>query len=261
MKKLLIIIMCIQIVNLPVLADELINDQLVEMTLQNKNLTINSYKQNLIEDSFAETTLKNKQNQSEKAQTPIIDVFVEKTLPNKNLALEVNQPSVINDILAEKTLKNCTPLVVKKNNFDFDLIKRVPIKISIIEPITTKRGLQEGQELNFKVLSDVKISNGTTIKKDSIVSAKLETISLNQAFGVPADIIIDDFKAKTSNDANINLDGEIHKIGANRSLWVYPAGYMGCFFFGAGLLVFPIRGGHAKLQRKDVYEVYLPSSN
>lgn len=169
----------------------------------------------------------------------------------------------IRDDFADKTLKKAKISNNKTNlNYDFESIKRVPIKISSLENITTKNGIKEGQELQFKVLKDVKLENERIIKKDSIVKARLETISPNQAFGVPADMVVDKFIIKQQNQADLILDGNVHKIGANRSLWVYPVGYVGgILFFGAGFLLFTVRGGHAKIKTKDVYEVYyLPKS-
>lgn len=258
MKKFIMLILCIQILNLPVIAAELINDTFVEKTLGNKNLAAEIKKPQIIEDIFVDSTLKGKAQKIEFESKPAEDTFVEKTLSADKYKLPKCQQAFIQDELANKTLKNCTTVAVnKKANYDFDSIKRTPVKMSICQNITTKDGLKEGQDLYFKVLNDVKVNNSTTIKKDSVVKARLETVSLNQAFGVPADITIENFVVERPNRSNLSLEGSIHKIGANRSLWVYPVGYIGTIcFFGAGLLVLPIRGGHAKIKTTDVYEVY-----
>ena len=52
------------------------------------------------------------------------------------------------------------------------------------------------------------------------------------------------------------LAGEISKTGANRSLWLYPTIYMTTLFFGVGLLLIPIRGGHAKIKPQQTFTVY-----
>lgn len=258
MKKIIALILCIQILNIPAFAGEIINDVFVEKTLYNKNLSVPTYKQQEIEDSFVNSTLKNKDQKIEPNFVPVTDGFVEKNLSADKYKMPTDQPSPIQDEFAVKTLKECPQVMANKYiNYDFDCIKRTPVKIAITNNITTKNSLAEGQELTFKVLSDVKIDKNNTIKKDSVVKARLETVSLNQAFGVPADINIENFVIKRANQPDIVLDGSIHKIGANRSLWVYPVGYMGIvLFLGAGVLVFPIRGGHAKLTTNDVFEVY-----
>lgn len=258
MKKFIILILCIQILNLPAVAAELIHDTFVEKTLNGKNLTVEIKKQQIIEDTFVDSTLKGKAQKIELESKQVEDTFVEKTLSADRYKLPVSQQAVIQDELANKTLKNCSTLIVnKKTDYDFESIKRTPVKIRICQNITTKNGLREGQDLYFKVLNDVKIDNNTTIKKDSTVKARLEMVSMNQAFGVPADITIENFVAKRTNQADLALDGSIHKVGACRYLWVRPVAIAGIvLLFGAGVFVFAVRGGHAKMKTTDVYEVY-----
>jgi hypothetical protein len=255
MKKFLVLAICFQLTGFPALAGNFINDDLVDKTLQNKNLVINNYHSDNIEDFWAEETLKNIKINNVSKPVPINDDLVDKTLQNAKIQEPKSNSTPIEDKFAETSLKNCAPLVIRKTNYDFSLAKRTPIKISIINPISTKQSLKEGQSLVFRVVNDVKLNDKYTLKKDTLINGKLETISPNQAFGVPADIIIDDFELENNKD-KIILDGSIHKIGANRSLWVYPVGYMGCCFFGVGLLVFAIRGGHAKIKTNDILEVY-----
>ncbi len=180
------------------------------------------------------------------------------------LATPVFAIKLNNDAFAEEKSENKSSVIksiVAKINGEEIVLNpsksgRVPVKISIVEPLTTKQELLEGQEVKFKVLHDVQAGGQKIIKKDSIVSATLETVSPNKAFGVPADILIDNFNVNSVDNKRIKLDGNINKIGANRSLWVYPVGCVGVPFFGAGLLLFPVRGGHAKLKTTDVFEFY-----
>ena len=231
-------------------------------TLKGKFLKINKVNTDFIQDAFAEKTLQNIQPKIHAENQKIEDVLVNKTLSGEKYKIKKQENIVITDNFADKTLKNI-PISAKKANakFDFESIKQIPIKVVITKSITTKKNLKEGQELNFKVISDVVLDKNLKLNKGAIITAKLETISPNQAFGVPADIIIDDFKI-SSNQSEINFEGNIHKIGANRSLWVYPVGYLGgIIFFGAGFLLFTVRGGHAKIKTRNVYEVYyVPNS-
>lgn len=256
MKKIFVFLICIQLINLPVFAGNLIEDALVNKTLTGKSFKTVTSSPELINDTFIEKSLKNVPCKSNINNENVEDELVNKNLSGAKYQIKKQENPFINDALADKTLKKISAKPKKaKLNFDFELVKQIPVKIAIINNITSKKDLTEGQEINFKILDDVNVGNNLVLKKDALVKAKLETISLNQAFGVPADILIDDFKV-VSYQSEISLDGSIHKIGANRSLWVYPVGYMGCFFFGAGLLLSPIRGGHAKIKTKDVYEVY-----
>lgn len=257
MKKIIISLICLQLVSIPVLSTELLQDSLVERTLKEKKLKVNKANCDLIQDALVEKTLQNIPHKSYLNKQQIEDEFVSKNLSSEKHKIEKQENSFITDNLAEKTLKNIS---VKTKNadikFDFESIKRIPVKISILQNISTKKNLKEGQRLNFKVVHDIVLDKNIELKKDTIITAKLETISLNQAFGVPADIVIDNFKT-VSGQQEINFEGNIHKIGANRSLWVYPVGYItGIMFFGAGFLLFTVRGGHAKLNAKKIYEVY-----
>lgn len=245
--------------NLHALASEVITDALVEKTLNAKSTSIQVSKPQIIEDDFVNATLGGSASKNDEAQKdlPITDSFAEKTIPENKCAVSVEKRVPIEDELAAKNLKNVKlEQKKKKNNLNFDLENQVPVKISINKYLTTRQYLEEGQELEFRVVGDVKISNNFVIKKDSVVKARLENISMNQAFGVPADMVIEKFVVNQPNGEKIYLDGSIKKIGANRSLWVYPVGGVAILFLFAGVLIFPIRGGHAKLRPKEVYEVY-----
>lgn len=256
MKKIILSLICLQLISMPVFSIELLQDSLVEQTLNVKNLKIVRPNSGVIIDSFAEKTLGNISPKQYTNKQIFEDEFVNKTILNKQHQLKRQENIAITDDFANATLKNI-PIKAKKadTKFDFESIKQIPIRISITKNITSKSGLKEGQELNFKVLNDVNLENNLKLNKDSIITARLETVSLNQAFGVPADIVIDNFKV-TSDKSEINLEGSIHKIGANRSLWVYPAATGGMVFFFIGALFIPIRGGHAKINTKNIYEVY-----
>ncbi len=60
------------------------------------------------------------------------------------------------------------------------------------------------------------------------------------------------FQKKTERNRKIS---HISKRGTDRVLWVYPSFYIFNCFFGAGLLLIPIRGGHVKLKPGKVYEL------
>lgn len=122
----------------------------------------------------------------------------------------------------------------------------IPIQIRIKEDFTTKSKPEEGDFIEFETVEDFKsFSAGTTVK------GRIEFISMNCIWGVPADIVIGNFQI-----GNIALYGEIHKGGANRIIWLRPATIVGTFFFGAGLALIPIRGGHAKIKPEQIYTVY-----
>ena len=115
---------------------------------------------------------------------------------------------------------------------------------------STRRKLYEGEYIDFVLVEDAKIEN-KTYQKGTIIKARVETLSKNGAYGVPADLVIGSF---TMPD-NVVLNGQITKQGANRSLWVYPTGYLLTPILFIGLPIFAIRGGHVKLRPSKVYEI------
>ena len=100
------------------------------------------------------------------------DDFVEETLAGK----EVDKP-------------------ITNLNYNYETLEKIPIKLNIVEPISTKNSdLYDGQIVQFKVKENVFYNNQLFIKKGTIVTAEIETIVERGMNGLPATIIIDDFK-------------------------------------------------------------------
>lgn len=212
-----------------------------------------------IVDELVETTL-DKNLKVKEIVVPTIDDELLKYLP-RNLCIELKPQKPIIDDLAISTLdKNLKVTHIKKKVFsdgftnneskmaDYDVIKLVPLKY-----YTTKTNLTEGKFIDFALASDIKIDD-ISYKKGHKVKARVENVSTNGAFGVPADLVLDNF-VLVSDTKTIPLNGSYSKRGADRSLWVYSVGYGLSWFFGLGLLLLPIRGGHVKLSPNKVYEI------
>ena len=215
MKKIIVILLCLNIIFTPCYACK-IEDDFVNASLD-KNLKIR------------------KQN-----YTPIVDSFAQAN-QNKNQSLKVIK---FDEILPEEpSQKFVRKPVIIDNNYK-------EIKVKIKNFYTTKNKMQEGETLEFITLNDIKIKN-KFYPKNSIVKARIETISQNKSYGVPADVVIGNFMLD-----NHILSGEISKVGANRSLWLYPTVCITSCFFGLGLLLIPIRGGHAKVIPAETYTLY-----
>ena len=216
-----------------------INDNLVE--LLDKNLKIQKVKQEPIVDDFANKTLDLNLKIKQGKEVVIIDNLAEKL--NKNLKIEKENQRLVVDSFAlnlNKTNKNGADI-----KYDGDKIKVSPLKY-----YTTRKELFEGKIIDFILVEDVKINN-KLYKKGTLIKARVETLSQNSAYGVPADLVIGNFTLPN----NFILHGNITKQGANRAIWVYPTGYILMPFFFIGLLIFPIRGGHAKLKPEKVYDI------
>lgn len=127
---------------------------------------------------------------------------------------------------------------------NFEELNRIQLKIKSIEDISTKQDLEEGQKLIFLTTEDTVLKHNKVLAAGSRIIGKVETISKNEIKGVPANLIVGDFKIEYMS--NIKLEGQIKKEGANRALWVYPM----------LPILFPVKGGHAKINSNDEYILY-----
>lgn len=210
-----------------------------------------------IVDDFAQRTLVDYKNTNTNIKEPITDEFATKNLSNTKSSKKIEQTAITDDF-AKNSIKpeelkgvRYTPKPVHLAGYDSkeDLIAVV----SIDEYVTTRKNIFEGQELNFTVAKDV-IKNGKVIiPKGTKVTGRVELITMNGAFGSPADLTIGNFILDNGTKNGIYLDGEIYKKGANRSYWVYPIGAASLVLMFAGLLVLTIRGGHAKIKPNQQY--------
>lgn len=192
-------------------ANAMLTDDFVDETLS-KDLQIRKYSAKIIVDEFAEA--------------------------NKNEPLRHNERVVVTEILptSNKTYK-INPYKMSRNE----------VAIRIIEPISTKLKPEEGSEILFETVEQIKIGNkiypnGTSIK------ARIETVSQNAMWGSPAEIVIGNFYLD-----NIPLYGEIDKVGRNNVLWVRPLAILTGLCFGTGFFFMFIRGGHAKIKPNETF--------
>lgn len=237
MKRIISILILFNILGLNfVLADEAIVDEFANSTLD-KNLKVENIKAPVFTDDFINSINKDSIKVITPKQKPIVDDFALSTL-NKNLKVAPVKKVVYKDGLN----------LNDKTSASYGSIKLIPTQY-----YTTKNNLIEGRFIDFSLASDIKI-NDVIYKKGQKVKARVENVSQNGAFGVPADLVLDNF-VLVANGKNIALNGNYIKKGADRSLWVYPAGCGLSWFFGLGLLILPIRGGHVKLDPNKVYTI------
>ena len=138
--------------------------------------------------------------------------------------------------------------------YDYSSTEAIPIKLSIINEVSTKDGLIEGQKLKFKVLEDVYYENMHVVKKDDIITGTIETIITSGMNGFPAEIIVDDFEIAGINSSQ--LISTYIKKGQNRCFWVYPLKWALTIIPFVGSLTNFIMGGHARIKTKDVITIY-----
>lgn len=137
--------------------------------------------------------------------------------------------------------------------YDYSSTKNIPIKLSIMEEISTKMPIVEGQTVKFKVLKDVEYGN-LNLKKGDIVEGQIECIVTSGMNGFPAEIILDNFKIP--NVANTQLISTYTKSGQNRCIWVYPLKWALTPFPPTGSITNIIKGGHARIKTTDIITLY-----
>lgn len=164
------------------------------------------------------------------------------------------KPAIIEDHLAINNLRHRNLSKIKvKNNYDFTQAQ-IPVQLKVVNNLTTKSHILEGDIILFKTIKDVSL-NGRILPKGTQVVGRVETVSESDKMGCPANIIVDNFYVKDSPD--ICFYGNVSKTGANRSLWVYPLYQAGnIMFYVAGFVFVPIHGGHAKILTSDTFTVF-----
>lgn len=220
----------------------------------NENFSDNKFSGEIISDflieNYPDKTVKTEKIIHEKFQDNLINQsFIQEhsNLPN-------TEYTPVYDKFAEANLSKYSKVSYNKKLYDFENINHIKIKIKSKKLISTKNIAEEGQIVDFIVAEDVIVNDKIIIPKNSVIQARVETISPNMSKGVPADLVIGSFKYK-----NYNLDGEISKTGANRLYWVLPTAFiMNTLFFGCGYVLWAIRGGHAKFRPNQIFEINLP---
>lgn len=124
----------------------------------------------------------------------------------------------------------------------YEELNRIPLNLQIISDISTKSNLTEGQKVVFLTRENVVLTHKKVLPAGSRVFGTVETISQNEPLGVPANLIIGNFKIEYM--PTIKLEGQIIKQGANRTYWTFNP------------IFFAVRGGHAKIKSDEIYTVY-----
>jgi len=138
--------------------------------------------------------------------------------------------------------------------YDYSSVTSVPIHLSIIKKVSTKEGVLEGQDIQFKVRKDSVYNGKTIVKAGDIINAKVETVITSGMNGFPAEIIVDSFKIPGVKDSQIL--GNYVEVGQNRCLIVYPLKWALTIIPFVGSLTNFIYGGHASIRPKDKVIIY-----
>lgn len=168
-----------------------------------------------------------------------------------NSASALLKDTVVEEDLATKTFeKPYTNL-----NYNYNSTEKIPIKLNIVKSVSTKNnGIYQGQVLNFKVKENVFYNHQLILKKGTIVPARVETYIEKGMNGLPATIIIDNFKIP--NIPLEKLKCTIIYKGVNLALIVFPIKWALTPIPFAGSTTNFIVGGHAKIKEKNTITIY-----
>ena len=185
-------------------------------------------------------------------QAPITDEFAERTLKYyKNTPIPSSVRVTITDEFVQNTLNPKDYKIIEKKKIVISETPEISVFLTSNDLVTTQNNITEGKTLEFTVSRDVVSDGKIIIPKGTKATGRVELITMNGACGTPADLTVGNFVLQDGRE----LIGQIKKNGANRSIWVYPTAYAGTFFFGAGILLLAVRGGHAKIKPAKEFEL------
>ena len=161
---------------------------------------------------------------------------------------------IVEEFLLDKNIEKPT----SNKDYNYQSTKYIPIKMSIIEPIKTEKDIYEGENIKFKITENVLLGKKILIRKNTICTARVETIIKNGMNGIPASIILGNFNIPDINSSK--LQNEYEKFGFDLSLLVYPIKWLLTPLPPTGTLTNFIKGGHAKISKKDIITIkYYPN--
>ena len=123
----------------------------------------------------------------------------------------------IEEILSSKQIEK----PVQNLKYDYTDVDKIPIKLQIQTPITTKNdSIVEGQLIDFVVREDVKYNHRVVIPKGTKATAVIQTYQSRGMNGIPAIIVLDDFEIPNLDKSKLKDD--YIKRGQDRSYIVFP---------------------------------------
>lgn len=138
--------------------------------------------------------------------------------------------------------------------YDYSDTKKIPIKLAILHKVSSEKEVYEGKEIQFRVKQDVFYRGKLVVEKGTIVPAKVETIIKSGMNGIPASIIVGNFKFDNIPRSKLSDSYEVR--GQDRSLWVFPLKWALTFLPPTGSLTNFIKGGHAKIKENNTIIIY-----
>lgn len=163
----------------------------------------------------------------------------------------MERDTFIEEILYSKHIEK----PVQNLKYDYTEVDKIPIKLQIQTPITTKKdSIVEGQVIDFLVKEDVKYNHKVVIPKGTKTTAVVQTYQSRGMNGIPAIIVLDDFEIP--NIDKTKLKDDYIKRGQDRSYIVFPIKWALTLIPFAGYSTNLILGGHAHIKKRHNVVIY-----
>ena len=162
---------------------------------------------------------------------------------------------LLTDDFVDSTIKQqYSPKPAVNEYYDYTSTQKLPIKLSITKDIKSEKELTEGQILSFTVKENIFHNGKIVIAKDTPATARVETLVKSGMNGIPATIILGNFKIQNIKKGQLTEFYEIE--GQDRSIIVFPLKWALTFLPPSGSLTNFIKGGHAKIKTKKPITIY-----
>lgn len=161
---------------------------------------------------------------------------------------------VVKDEVAD-SLPRDIKLVETHTNYNYKSTYKIPLKLKPIDFIKSEKELQEGDIIKFRVIEDIIFRRDAIIEANSIITAKVSTIITPGMNGIPASVILTDFKCDYENFKGV-FSGSYEYTGKDRTLWVYPLKWALTPLPPTGTLTNFIKGGHVKINPAKTIKIY-----
>ncbi|MCM1338120.1 MAG: hypothetical protein NC191_00430 [Muribaculaceae bacterium] len=140
--------------------------------------------------------------------------------------------------------------------YNYESTYSIPIELTIIDEISTKDGMNEGDYIEFKAVNDVVYNEEKILTKNEIIKGRIETVITSGMNGFPAEITV---KFEIPGIKDSQLLNIYSKEGTNRCFWVYPLKWSLTPIPFVGSLTNLIKGGHSIIKPTDVITIeYYP---
>ena len=138
--------------------------------------------------------------------------------------------------------------------YDYQDTTAIPVKISASSTIKSEKDAYEGQIIEFKTAENVIYKHNVIIPKGTPVTARVETVISNGMNGIPASIILGNFKIDGIESSKLTSSYE--KFGLDLSWLVFPLKWLLTPFPPTGTLTNFIKGGHVKIKEGSTITLF-----